>query len=1020
MGVLTMKRNGLLLVLSALALSSCGFLPIPSNTSNSSQSKMTSSAKTDSDKSSQTSTESESESSSSDGVTNLKFLIGGRISYEEETNAYTVHLLSNETIDIASLIPEGYSVSIYSQDNDVFDMPTPTSIHGKTISEGYGLSSIKTTVYLKDSQGKTIEQTKINIAVYRQVRIAFEESETLTSEGNKSTLHIKRGVPGAYKAYVEGFPDLDLKPTLSNNSDMVINEDGNIVTTDKSLIGDKAFLSFTVTHGEEEVNSYGTLFIEVVPTSDSVVLKIQENEMVKPVAPEKDYHGTVQLNIPFSGNYYEVPEVKVEGYEGDYTVDYVSKSDWLKVEEHLGKKYFKVTAGLGTAAYLDFEVDLLDGENKVVTELAGAVHVTQIGNKVAAVQIGEDTFPYYDGDTIHVQQYLKHEIFASLNGRRDYFAKISGVTNPDVFKVANSMLNADTSGTSKVTYTLKDDEENEYTVTLDVVVEDHSVLKDIYVPSGEESLTVIDDHVYIDGPIMVSTDMDFELAVNGKPGLTTIVEDGTDGKKNVTFVYNDREQEVSVSYLVAPSESGTYPEKTLTKNYASYEVTTKATPNKGDVKCLVIPVWFNNSSSYIGTLKDENGVTQKEQIRQDLNTVIFGDSSEVAYESVASFYNKESHGAFNLTGTVTPWYECGRNSYDLKVKDSIAQDEWNLATDAINWYFANSSETLDDYDSNEDGVIDSVMIYYGTNGYGTNDKGEKDYYSRGFQYAGSIRNEGENPYSRITFFSALDMYGINAASDPSVQLSTPDLSSLCPGFDTVTAIHEYGHTFGVTDYYDEASKVDEARCTPAGEFTMQNNNKGGHEPFSTMTIGWTNPTVFDASLVEKGETINVTLHDFQDSNEVLLLTPSWSVEKEAFDEYILLELYTPTVLNEYPAKKNLILDADTIGIRVWHVDGLKEMELTFVYSNFDGRGVEDIVHLIRRDPEVTFASTDYKLDKQVFKAGDSFDMETYKGQFFKGDGKLNNGKDLGWEFEVNSLGSDSEGKAVATITLRRV
>ena len=1011
-----MKRNGIVLVLSALALSSCNFLPVISNSSASSQAKT----------SAQSSSLSESQSSegsdsvvSSEGVTNLKFLIGGRISYEEESNEYTIHLLSDETIDFASLIPEGYSVNIYSPENDIFDMPSATSIHGKPVDGGYGSSSFKTSLSLKDSKGKTVEQTKITIGVYRQVKVAFEESPTITTEDNKSTLHIKRGIPGAYKAYVVGFPDLEMEASLSDRSNMVINEDGNIVTTDASLIGNKAFLSFTVTHNEEEIESYGGLFVEVVPTSDSVVLTIQESDLVKPVAPETTYHGSTQLNIPYSGNYYEVPEVAVEGYEGDYEIAYVSKSDYLAIEKHQGKTYLKVTPGLGKSAYLDFEVDLLNGD-EVVTELAGAVHITETGNKVAAVQLGEDTFPYYDGDTVYVQQYLKHDIFASLNGIRNYQATISNITNPEVFKEKYSVLNADTAGTSKVTYTVKDKEENEYTITLNIVVEDKSILREIYVPSGADALTVVDDHVYIDGPVMVSTDKGFELTVNGREGLTTRVEDDTSGKKNVTFVYSNRGQEVSASYLVAPSESGSYPKKTLSINYGSFEGTTRTTPNSGDVKCLVIPIWFNNSSSYVSDLEDGNGVSQKEQIRQDLNTVIFGESDDLAYESVASFYYKESHGAFYLSGTVTPWYECGLNSYDLKVKDSIAQDEWNLTTRAINWYFENSEETLDDYDSDKDGVIDSVMVYYGTNGYGTSDLGVKDYYSRGFQYAGSIRNKDANPYSRITFFSAFDMYKINSASDPAIQLATPDLSTLCPGFDTVTAIHEYGHTFGVTDYYDEMSKVDDASCTPAGEFTMQNNNNGGHEPFSTMTIGWTDPTVFDASLISVGETINVTLHDFQSSNEVLLLTPSWSVENEAFDEYILLELYTPTGLNEYHAKKNSYLEADTIGIRVWHVDGLKESELTFVYSNFDGRSVEDILHLIRRDSEATFSATDYKLDKQVFKSGDSFDMETYKGQFFKADGKLNNGKDLGWEFEVNTVGSDAEGKAIATITLKRV
>ena len=44
-------------------------------------------------------------------------------------------------------------------------------------------------------------------------------------------------------------------------------------------------------------------------------------------------------------------------------------------------------------------------------------------------------------------------------------------------------------------------------------------------------------------------------------------------------------------------------------------------------------------------------------------------------------------------------------------------------------------------------------------------------------------------------------------------------------------------------------------------------------------------------------------------------------------------------------------------------------------------------------------------------------MQTYKSQFYNADGKLDDGTDLGWNFVVTDITTDTYGNATATIKL---
>ena len=90
-------------------------------------------------------------------------------------------------------------------------------------------------------------------------------------------------------------------------------------------------------------------------------------------------------------------------------------------------------------------------------------------------------------------------------------------------------------------------------------------------------------------------------------------------------------------------------------DFAKYSGYMSTSPSLGDSKILVIPVWFTDSDNFI---------TNKENVRNDIETSFAGTSEETGWESVCSYYAKDSFGRLNLEATVSSWYECGKPSSD--------------------------------------------------------------------------------------------------------------------------------------------------------------------------------------------------------------------------------------------------------------------------------------------------------------------------------------------------------------------
>ena len=484
------------------------------------------------------------------------------------------------------------------------------------------------------------------------------------------------------------------------------------------------------------------------------------------------------------------------------------------------------------------------------------------------------------------------------------------------------------------------------------------------------------------------------------------------------------------------------------KNYSSdgqYKI--NACPSKGNINFLVIPIWFTDSSKYINPDKKNN-------ILADINSVFFGTSEDTGWESVSSFYKKESKGRCNINGVVANWYECGNNAnfYNKTNSSSLSKDPTvNLVKQAVDNYFTTTNDSRSNYDSDNDGYLDGVILLFGSADY----KQDTTLNTNLWAYTHWIQDEPLNGsiIPNAFLWASYDfMYDQNTALN---RVGTNYANGKCINtkLDTHTYIHETGHLFGLEDYYCYNNLAQ-----PAGCFSMQDLNVGGHDPYSLLSLGWINPFI-------PTESCTIKLKPFQNTNQVILLTPSWNSFSSAFDEYLLLEFYTPTELNLHDINNkysNSYTSVKNYGIRLWHVDarltynryksdswvytenlinhpsqiptGNERSKILTAFTNtyystpnnnsycsqlgqLDDKYYRyNLLELIRKTP----MSSDYPIgvfDKSsLYVTGDTFSVNS--NSQFKNSGLLNNNQNLGFTFFVHNVSIDEN--PIATIEIRKL
>lgn len=312
--------------------------------------------------------------------------------------------------------------------------------------------------------------------------------------------------------------------------------------------------------------------------------------------------------------------------------------------------------------------------------------------------------------------------------------------------------------------------------------------------------------------------------------------------------------------------------------------------DKTDVqKLLVVPVSFSDQVK-----------NATEKVRTDISNTFFGRASDTGWESVASYYYKSSRGQLTLTGEVTPWINLGIRTRDLTSSSQIE------AKVIAKIYETLPAEMLREYDLNEDGWLDALWIVYNAP---IKHLGNDTFWAFvSWVYAESNMDK---PYPGVFGWTSYQfMYEGGEAELPQFQGEGGALK-----VDAHTFIHETGHMIGLTDYYDYGSETN-----PSGGVDMMGNNIIDHNAYSKFLLNWNQPLVPNG--IEEETTIR--LRPATQSGDFILLNPEWN--GSVFDEYILLEYYTPDVLNEqdsrvsYDTAYSAGQGHNQSGVRVWHVD----------------------------------------------------------------------------------------------------
>ena len=208
---------------------------------------------------------------------------------------------------------------------------------------------------------------------------------------------------------------------------------------------------------------------------------------------------------------------------------------------------------------------------------------------------------------------------------------------------------------------------------------------------------------------------------------------------------------------------------------------------------------------------------------------------------------------------------------------------------------------------------------------------------------------------------------------------------------TYTFIHEFAHVLGTVDYYDTS----EAGNHPMNGCDIMDAMTGDHNAYTKFNLGW----ITSSRLVVAEESITLTLEDFSENGDTILIANNWDDTLGAYQEYYVLMYYRNVGLN---GDGNGYFERD--GVVIYHVNStiykeIYEGEIYYdvYYTNTDASddyGTDD--NLI----EFVLSSN----DKYTYAVGDT--LPTVTDDF---------GDTLVYTFVVDALTDDA-----ATITFTKV
>lgn len=313
----------------------------------------------------------------------------------------------------------------------------------------------------------------------------------------------------------------------------------------------------------------------------------------------------------------------------------------------------------------------------------------------------------------------------------------------------------------------------------------------------------------------------------------------------------------------------------------------KLIPSEGEQKIIVVPVQFSD-------YEIQNNVADVSDYILNLKKAFFGSGKNNNYVSVSQFYNESSYGKLRLTGlvcedvftykdSVTTLLLRNRNGSDIR-REILGY--YKDITDHVDNYLKKIGMSIDDFrihkDENREYDIPIYLVY---------------------DYPADSTSNFNSFFWNYTFPENLVSW--SSYTSLNIANNKPDAH---------TFIHEVGHLLGLVDYYPLISgNDDETVIEPVGCIDMMDCSIGDHTSLSKMFLDWVRP-------IHVTGNCHINISSFVESGDVILLNDNWN--GTVFDEYYLLEFYTPTKLNTFDVVygNNKAKLPSIPGVKIYHVD----------------------------------------------------------------------------------------------------
>ncbi len=454
-------------------------------------------------------------------------------------------------------------------------------------------------------------------------------------------------------------------------------------------------------------------------------------------------------------------------------------------------------------------------------------------------------------------------------------------------------------------------------------------------------------------------------------------------------------------------------------NYSSYFESHpyQHTDAVGNIKSLVIPLVWNDQKDM-----------KKDEILQSIKTVfgsIIDENGNVTtydYENASKFtlseyMNISSYGLLQIDSFVTDWYESEYNYDDIK--DSVPEEDY--IEGIVNWAINTYNLNINDFDHDNNGVIDSIIILH------TGETHRYDSYVQA-SWGGAVRWTFHNQTKDENYNYIIDTNNpifVNAITS-SISFMYNEVENYNVENSTaLTMIHEFSHNFGIVDYYSLSDEND-----VLGNYDMQTSNVGDWNVFSKYAVGWVEPTLVNQDDFANTNTVTFTLDEFAENGSVLLIPArNYNYNGTPFDEYIMVELFTPKKLHEFDSVEYGL--NETVGVRIYHVNSamivIKHVDYDTGDHEYNVSRTNDygaqIIELIQKGKVNEFQDMDFSNNRlsseDFFYEGDSFDVSEYDEFFYKG--LMDSGNEFGYIINIKSIYLDETTntyKAEIEVTLK--